>query len=35
MVLDNLETLCLQCHNKMHDRVFGQTNKKKWDDEKW
>lgn len=35
LVLDNLETLCLQCHNKMHDRVFGATKKKKWDDEMW
>lgn len=32
--LDNLETLCLNCHNKMHGRVFGQK-KKRWDDERW
>ncbi|MFH0070528.1 HNH endonuclease [Peribacillus sp. NPDC056705] len=35
LVLDNLETLCLNCHNKMHNRVFGATKQKKWDDEKW
>ena len=34
--LDNLETLCLNCHNKMHGRVFGNNGKKKrWDDERW
>lgn len=35
LVLDNLETLCLNCHNKMHGRVFGENKKKKWDDECW
>ncbi|MGY3717179.1 HNH endonuclease [Sutcliffiella cohnii] len=35
LALDNLETLCLNCHNKAHDRVFGATKKKKWDDERW
>ena len=31
LVLDNLETLCLNCHNKMHDRVFGSSEKQvKW-----
>ncbi|MEE3951650.1 HNH endonuclease [Peribacillus frigoritolerans] len=35
LVLDNLETLCLNCHNKIHDRIFGETKKKKWDDEIW
>lgn len=35
LVLDNLETLCLNCHNVVHNRVFGQTKKPKWDDERW
>lgn len=35
LVIDNLETLCLNCHNKAHGRVFGATKKKKWDDERW
>ncbi|WP_434169642.1 HNH endonuclease [Peribacillus frigoritolerans] len=35
LVLDNLTTLCLNCHNKIHDRVFGATKKIKWDDEMW
>ncbi|WP_342615784.1 HNH endonuclease [Peribacillus frigoritolerans] len=35
LVLDNLTTLCLNCHNKMHGRVFGEQKKKKWDDEMW
>ncbi|WP_110928405.1 HNH endonuclease [Bacillus massiliglaciei] len=35
LVLDNLETVCLNCHNKAHGRVFGQAKKKKWDDERW
>ncbi|WP_349729767.1 HNH endonuclease [Peribacillus frigoritolerans] len=35
LVLDNLETLCLNCHNKMHNRVFGEQKKKRWDDEMW
>jgi 5-methylcytosine-specific restriction endonuclease McrA len=34
LVLGNLETLCLNCHNKMHDRVFGEQ-KKRWNDEMW
>ncbi|KQU15962.1 hypothetical protein ASG65_27070 [Bacillus sp. Leaf13] len=33
LVLDNLETLCLNCHNKIHNRVFGDEKIKKWDDE--
>ncbi|MGW6382984.1 HNH endonuclease [Peribacillus butanolivorans] len=35
LVLDNLETLCLNSHNKMHNRVFGEQKKKRWDDEMW
>lgn len=32
---DNLETLCVRCHNKKHERVFELINKPKWDDERW
>lgn len=35
LVLNNLETLCVYHHNVKEGRVFGQTKKKKWDDEKW
>ncbi|GAB6254518.1 HNH endonuclease [Peribacillus sp. N1] len=35
LVLDNLVMVCLNCHNKLHNRVFGVTKQKKWDDEKW
>ncbi|MEV5038853.1 HNH endonuclease [Peribacillus frigoritolerans] len=35
LVLDNLTTLCLNCHNKMHGRVFGEQKRKRWDDEMW
>lgn len=35
LILDNLETLCLNCHNKTHGRVFNQVKKKNWDDERW
>jgi 5-methylcytosine-specific restriction endonuclease McrA len=35
LVLDNLKTLCLNCHNQMHNRVFGEKKKKRWDDERW
>ncbi|MFK3938931.1 HNH endonuclease [Alkalihalobacillus sp. NPDC078783] len=35
LVLDNLETLCLPCHNKVHGKGFKPTKKKKWDDEMW
>lgn len=31
---DNLETLCVRCHNKKHNRFFVST-KKRWDDEWW
>jgi len=35
LVLDNLETLCLECHNKVHGKGFKATKKKKWNDEWW
>ncbi|MBK5497424.1 HNH endonuclease [Peribacillus sp. TH14] len=35
LVMDNLETVCLNCHNKLHGRVFGEQKKKRWDDELW
>lgn len=32
--INNLETLCVDCHNHIHGRVFSKPNK--WrDDEKW
>lgn len=35
--MDNLRTLCRDCHNKRHDRMNyrGEQKKKKWNDEKW
>ncbi|MFD9629079.1 HNH endonuclease [Peribacillus muralis] len=35
LVLDNLTTVCLHCHNKLHNRVFGEQKKKRWNDERW
>ncbi|WP_461181830.1 HNH endonuclease [Virgibacillus kimchii] len=35
---DNLETLCVSCHNKKHGRYFifnFKKKKTKWDDERW
>lgn len=34
---DNLETLCVDCHNKIHDRHYTTWKRKenKWQDEKW
>lgn len=34
---DNLETLCVSCHNKKHGRYFTwfKPKKPKWDDERW
>lgn len=33
---DNLETLCVGCHNKKHGREFGKKKPNKWlHDEKW
>jgi 5-methylcytosine-specific restriction enzyme A len=31
---DNLETLCVMCHNKKHGRSF-EYKPPKWNDEKW
>lgn len=34
--IDNLETLCVNCHNKKHGRVFKFKYKEpKWNDERW
>lgn len=33
--IDNLEVLCLQHHNDVHNRMFGRTADSKWNDEKW
>jgi 5-methylcytosine-specific restriction enzyme A len=32
--IDNLETVCVDCHNKEHGRSFNK-NESKWNDEKW
>ncbi|WP_411736085.1 HNH endonuclease [Paenibacillus sp. M2] len=33
--IDNLETVCVDCHNREHDRVF-ERNVNKWEgDERW
>lgn len=32
--LDNLETVCVDCHNKEHGRDFKAT-KNKWADDEW
>jgi 5-methylcytosine-specific restriction enzyme A len=32
--IDNLETLCVMCHNKKHGRSF-EYKSPKWNDEKW
>lgn len=33
---DNLETKCVQCHNKKHNRAWNESKPNKWaDDEKW
>lgn len=32
--IDNLETVCVDCHNKEHGREFGKK-EPKWNDEKW
>ncbi|MCP1124573.1 HNH endonuclease [Bacillus sp. 3103sda1] len=31
---NNLETVCVDCHNKEHGRVF-EAKESKWNDEKW
>ncbi|MEK4922378.1 HNH endonuclease [Cytobacillus sp. FSL R5-0569] len=34
--MDNLEALCIKCHNRKHNRFQGWKRKKpKWDDEMW
>lgn len=33
LTLSNLETLCIRCHNKKHNRY--QKREPKWDDERW
>jgi 5-methylcytosine-specific restriction enzyme A len=32
--IDNLETVCVDCHNKEHGRLFDKK-EKKWNDERW
>jgi 5-methylcytosine-specific restriction enzyme A len=32
--IDNLETVCVDCHNKEHGRSFDKK-EKKWNDERW
>jgi 5-methylcytosine-specific restriction enzyme A len=33
--IDNLEVLCVKCHNKKHDRFRFKKKQNKWDDECW
>ncbi|MEC5422383.1 HNH endonuclease [Virgibacillus sp. C22-A2] len=33
--LDNLEVLCVKCHNRKHNRFMFQKKKNKWADEWW
>ena len=33
--LDNLETVCLRCHNRIHDKLFLVSKANEWDDERW
>lgn len=36
LVLDNLESVCIKCHNKEHKRLEKYIRKKKrFDDERW
>jgi 5-methylcytosine-specific restriction enzyme A len=32
--IDNLETICVDCHNKEHGRSF-ENKESKWNDERW
>ncbi|MFS0783562.1 HNH endonuclease [Bacillus sp. 1P06AnD] len=32
---DNLETVCVECHNKEHGRLFGKMPNKWEEDERW
>jgi 5-methylcytosine-specific restriction enzyme A len=34
LYIDNLETVCVDCHNKEHGRSFDKK-EPKWNDEKW
>jgi 5-methylcytosine-specific restriction endonuclease McrA len=33
--IDNLETLCIKCHNKKHGRFKYTPKQNRWNDEKW
>lgn len=33
--MENLETLCIRCHNKKHNRWKYTKKENKWDDERW
>lgn len=33
--IENLETLCVKCHNKKHKRFFNRPKQNKWNDERW
>ena len=33
--MDNLQTLCIPCHNKKHKRFFFKKKENRWDDERW
>ncbi len=36
LMLDNLETLCIECHNKVHGKGFKPGKRNRWaDDERW
>ncbi|MGD7021768.1 HNH endonuclease [Rossellomorea vietnamensis] len=35
LVESNLETLCIRCHNKKHNRFRFMKKKNKWNDERW
>jgi len=36
LMLDNLVTICIPCHNRIHGRFSGaKPKKKRWDDERW
>lgn len=37
LIESNLETVCIKCHNEIHDRLVGFQTKKedKWNDERW
>jgi 5-methylcytosine-specific restriction enzyme A len=37
LVLDNLESICIPCHNEEHDRLkdYQKPKQKFWNDERW